>query len=312
MKFTGLWLGLAAAVAVGAIVAEARPFDEAVHTWVFALAESLLGAGLVAFAARSLWLGGSRAKRAAGASALGGGVLAWSVVYASFVVGQPQRILAAPGQVYRPPHASGFSLAFPDVSIDSLNAKTPVTSVEIAADRPARLEAGRVLREGPYVFRAEIGPLAYVNASSPSGSPQTVTHPSGGPFASQFLTFPTMAEGHPVDVFAVPALHRIVTAVYYAGLPSRNINIPFLLLRLAEENGGTLYEGVAVGGRPLVKAGVRLQFVLGTYPTVTMASAPSPLAYAVGLLLFVAGLVAFAVLTTLERAKAARPGRRNR
>ena len=287
---------LATCVAAAAFAEVLHPFLALVHDWWFALVCSIAGVYLLVSGAGAAFA--RKGNRFAAAASLGAALLAATIALAAFVGGQPQRIPAAPGQTYRTSPASAVSITFPPV--DTRSGIAIIWPGAVSIDDGAheiRAQAGDVVRVGAFVLRVDSGPIAYVDATSPSGRPVTVTQPDGAAFLSPFLTFGNLDGDRPEDYFAVPALHRNVQVDYWPGLPSRGIDIPFLALRIAEENGGTLYEGVAVSGRALAKAGMRLEFALGTYPSVTASTAP-PLApfgagiaaFAIGWLGYVAGL----------------------
>ncbi len=296
-------LGLATIAALIAAAEMVSPFQPLLHVWWFALAVALCGAALLWYAAAALL--GRRAGPAA-LAALGGAVLAACVASAAFVQGQPQRVPAAPGQVYRPPHGGSTRLAFPDVPAATLAGTQPwpgrVTVSDAFGTRDAA--AGEVVRSGEFVFKVDTGPVAHVDASDPKGRPVTITQPDGAAFLSQYLTFTGLDGDKPEDYFALPALHRTVQVDFWPGLPSRGIDVPFVVLRIAEENGGALYEGVAVSGRPLRKAGVGLTFVLGTYPVVTASSAPPLVPFWAATAMVAAGLVGSIAKGALAGARA--------
>jgi len=240
-------------------------------------------------------------------AATGGALLAACVAFAAFLVGQPERIPAAPGQTYRPPHGSGVAIEFPEVAV---GAGVPASSLtwpgSIGIDGPGgrtTASPGDTIRTGAFVFRVESGPIAYVDARAPRETPVTVTQPDGSAFLSPFLTFGGLDGEQPEDYFAVPALHRTVQVDYWAGLPSRGIDVPFLALRIAEENGGPLFEGVAVSGRTLRKAGIVLTFSLGTYPIVTASSAPPLVPFWAGIAMVLAGVVSAFLSIGVRRPK---------
>ena len=283
---------LAAVAAIVAAAEVAAPFDALLHAWWFALAISLCGAGLLWYGCALLFATQIR-RRAAALASLGGALLAALVAASAFLVGQPERVPAAPGQAYRPPHGGATVILFPDVpaaAITSAGGGWPDGVTVEDAFGSHRASAGDVLRSGGFVLRVDDGPIAYVDARSPAGRPVTITQPDGAAFLSPFLTFTGMDGAQPEDYFALPALHRTVQVDYWAGLQEKGIDVPFLVLRIAEENGGGLYEGVAVSGRPLRKAGVTLTFRLGTYPVVTASSAPPLVPFWAGIAMVVAGI----------------------
>lgn len=275
-----------------ATVCVLNPFTILTHTWWFALIVSVLGAYSLVSAF------GKVGSRPAALAALGGVLLAACVAYAAFAVGRPQRIPAAPGQVYREPHSLAVAVKFPsvpDVPTGSRQVVQWPDTVEVGDGSGTRLlRTGDMARVGVFVFRVTLGPIAFVDARSPRGGPVTVTQPDGPAFLSPFLTFPALDGERPTDFFAAPALHRNVQIDYWPGLPSHGVNVPFLVLRISEENGGTLFDGVAVSGRPLRRAGIDLTFRLGTYPVVMESSAPPLIPYWAGIAMIAAGWIGFA------------------
>jgi hypothetical protein len=286
-------VALATVVAVAAVFEVVAPFNATLHAWWFALAASVAGVYLL-FVALLGVAGRTGYPRPVALAAFGGALLAAGIAFAAFLMGEPHRLPGAPGQTYRLPHGGGVAIEYPDVPSSPERAAGWPDYVTIdRAPAPSRAQAGDTVRTGGFVFAVSSGPIAHVEARTPAGSVVTVTQPDGPAFLSPFLTFGGVDGTQPEDYFAVPALHRTVQADYWAGLPSRGIDVPFLELRIAEENGGALYEGVAVTGRPLRKAGVVLTFTLGTYPVVTAASAPPLLPLLAGLTMVAAGLTAF-------------------
>lgn len=297
-----VWLlSIAIAIFTLATIVRANPFDPRLHRWEITLAIALAGLIVFAIALRSM-----RARdpeeRFAAVGLLGGAVIALAFVAAELLVGAPQRVDAAPGQWYRPPHSARLALEFPPVSTQALG-RADVDAVGVVlGDRRMTLNAGMQARVGSYMFSAKLWPAAYVEAWSQKHVAQTVTQPNGISFVSPVLQFPDVdRDGLAVDGFAVPALHREVRVKYYPGLPERGIDIPFLTLEIDEENGGALYSGVAISGRPLRKAGVDLVFTLGTYPAVSMAPVPDTFMYAVGTGMIAVGVLGFALALVWAR-----------
>ena len=298
-------LGVALAVLAVATMAEQRPFEPALHAWGVSLGVALAAIALAVFAfARLRWPG---PERFAAVAALGAVVIALAFLAAELFVGPPQRIHAAPGQLFVPAHSAHVSIALPALAEGDLAAGRAPTSLVIR-DGAGRtdLAEGDQARVRSFVFRADSWPAAYVRAWSQAGVAQTVTQPTGVAFVSPVLQFPTLdTDGMLVDSFSVPASHRDVRLKYYPGLPSRGIDIPFLQLQIDEENGSALFDGVAVSGRPVKRAGLVLLFDIGTYPVVSMAGAPDRHVYVVGMALVLAGLIG-AVASTIAHARAGR------
>jgi len=286
--------GVSIGVLAVASIEEFRPYLAGIHRWQYTLAVVLAGLFLVV-AAVQLLRGRAGASRFAVLAALGGIVIAASFVGAELFVGPPQRLSAAPGQVYRPPRSSSVALVFPAVNETTLSPGAPVASITlIAGGRPSELAVDQTRRIHSYVLQSFAWPAAYVSAHSPGGKSETVTQPACASFVSPVLQFPLTdpSDGLPVDQFAVPALHREVGVKYYPNLPNRGIDIPFLQLAIKAENTEQpIFSGVSVNGRPLVKAGVQLKFALGRYPVVLIAGAPDRVLYECGSGLIAVGLL---------------------
>lgn len=285
----GIALFIAAAVALIAAVEVAAPFAPILHEWWLALIVTLGGTYVLLAGVTALRTGEARA---AGVACLGGALLAGAFAFASFLGGQPARIPAAPGQTYQPAHSAGVALVFPPVEGPTkAGVLWPGTIVVRGPFGSQSAAPGQIVRAGAFVLKVESGPIALVDARSANGQPVTVTQPHGADFLSPYLTFTGLDGDRPEDYFAVPAVHRTVQVDYWSGLPSRGIYVPFLVMRIAEENGGTLFEGVAVSGRQLKRAGLVLTFTLGQYPIVTASSAPPLLVFWAGVAMVVAGTV---------------------
>ncbi|HXM17671.1 MAG TPA: hypothetical protein VN934_02555 [Candidatus Tumulicola sp.] len=284
-------LALAIVTAAGAAVFEVRPFLAVFHTWVFAVLALLVGLLLLAQGIASV-RARTRAEGFAALGALGGALLAGSMVVAAFLVGPPHVVQGVPGQFY--PVGPGAAISYPEVSAQRLAANDAPSEVAVSAGAGrARLGPDQEVRLGAYVFTARLTPIAYVAARSAKGLPMTVTQPNGATFVSPYLLFPLQRGAQHIDAFAVPALHRTVQVVYYSGLPERGITTPFVLLQVAEENGGVVSQGVTISGKPYRARGVTLTFALGKYPVVSVASAPAPIPFFAGLLMLGAGLVGY-------------------
>jgi hypothetical protein len=299
MRADAITLSLALAVLALATFAVQRPYEPAIHRWEAALAVALVAIILVIVSLRGVF--GSRRERFAALGGLGGVVIAVAFLAAELLVGPPQRILSAPGQTYRPPSSAHVAIIFPAVAPGDLERGTSPSSLNVVTGkRILPLGVGQQLRVHSYVLRADNWPAAYVQTWSAQHVAQTVTQPAGVAFVSPVLQFPIAdKDGLLTDSFAVPALHRSVRLKYYPGLPSRGIDIPFLQLEIDEENGGSLFGGVAVSGKILRQAGMELRFDLGTYPVVSIAGAPDQLVYSVGAALIVLGIIGFALFTLM-------------
>ncbi len=287
-----------------------RPFQAALHGWQFAVAAALVGAVLLLQG-----IAGLRPltdeERFAALGALGGALLCAAMVAAAFAVGPPHEIAGAPGQATSVMPGASVFVDYPaaaDAMFVPGAALVPVAVV--AGNTRSELNDGDQMKVGQYVLRAEAGPMAKVRATSPSGGRVTVTQPQGAAFVSPYLLFPARNGAQRLDLFAVPPLHRTVNVVYYDSYrdDSRHISIPspFVIVQVAEENGGELFRGATVSGKTIHGGGVNLTFLIGRYPLVMLGSAPATLPYIAGLLMLVAGLTGhiITVLRAPQRAKA--------
>jgi len=292
-------LVVSSAIALVAAIEVAAPFAPLLHQWWLALVVTIGGTYVLIAGIGALR---TTDGRAAGVACLGGALLAGSFAFASFLGGKPERVPAAPGQAYRPAHSAGVWVEFPAVSPPAkAGILWPGTVVVRGPFGSQTASPGQIVRVGAFVLKIDSGPISLVDARSANGEPVTVTQPNGADFLSRYLTFGGLDGDKPEDYFAVPAVHRTVQVDYWSGLPSRGIDVPFLVMRIAEENGGTLFEGVAVSGRPLKRAGLILTFMLGDYPVVTASSAPPLVAFWAGVAMVIAGTILQAIRTMRAR-----------
>src|SRR6202165_447486 len=303
MRSQVLTLVVSLGVLAVATVTELQPYLATIHRWGYTLAAALGGLFLI-FQAVQFFRAWPSAPGFAALACLGGIVIAASYVGAELFVGPPQRVSAAPGQVYHPPRSATLSLTFPPVDAGRFAPNAEIARVTLnSGDAASLLAPDEIRRVHSYVFRSVAWPAAYVIARSAKGRSQTVTQPTGVAFVSPVLQFPGIdVDGLPLDEFAVPALHREVAVKYYAVLRSRGIDIPLLQLQIKEENGGPLFTGVAVSGRSLAKAGVALTFAVGRYPGGGMGGVPGSLLYFSGAAFVVIGALG-SVFSLLRKAE---------
>jgi hypothetical protein len=290
-------LSVAIVVAGFAGAAELRPFAPYFHGYLVDLPVGLCAAYLI-YSAGSGVFAVLAQERLAALGAFGGALLAASLLYADIVAGPPVRVPAAPGQAFAAPHVPGVAVLFPDLPGAGRDvARWPQAASLRAGVKMLPLAPGDIVRADTFAFTAVNWPIARVRARDGAGRPVTTTQPNGAAFLSPYLTFPGVdTDGRQIDYFSVPPLHRDIGVKYFSGLPERGIDVPFLALEIREENGAKLYDGVAVDGRPLAKAGLTLTFALGTYPSVIMTGAAPLWLFAIGVILVVAGVAGYAVI----------------
>jgi len=294
----------AAALSAAIIVAgfagavELRPFVALLHGY---LVDSLVGLA-VAFLAFSVCSGAlalDARERFAALGALGGTLAGAALLYADITIGPPVRIPAAPGQAFSEPRVPAVAVLFPALP----GADRPISNwpqdVSLRYGGATKtLAPGVTVRANVIAFTVVSWPIARARARDPEGRTVTTTQPNGAAFLSPYLTFPDLdTDGREVDYFSVPPLHRDIGVKYFPGLPERGIDVPFLALEIREENGAKLYDGVAVGGRPIAKAGVILDFALGTYPCVIMTGVAPLWIFALSSVLVLAGVAGYGVAT---------------
>jgi hypothetical protein len=291
-------LSVAVVVAGFAAAVELRPFVAYFHGYLVDLPVGLCAAFL-AFATCSGALAANSRERFASLGALGGTVLATAVLFADISVGPPVRVPAAPGQAFTVPHVHDVAVLFPALpGDDRIITRWPQSASVRDGERIESLAPGETVRAGVLALTTLTWPIARVRARDSAGRPVTTTQPNGAAFLSPYLTFPAVdSDGKEVDYFNVPPLHREVGVKYFPGLPERGIDVPFLALEIREMNGAKLYDGVAVDGRPVTKAGIVLNFALGTYPVVIMTGAAPLWLFALGSTLVIAGVAGYAVAT---------------
>ena len=305
MRAGAVSLSIGMIAVAAAIVFMMRPFELAFHSWEFAVVAAL--ATVLLLVQGLAGVRGTGEQRWAALGALGGALVCGAIVSASFAVGRPHVLAGSPGQLTPLGARASLAVAFPAVSEMQLRDGEMIDAVTIVSGS-TREEArvGQTLQSGQYVLRISTGPIALVRATTLKGLPVTVTQPQGATFVSPYLLFPGQSGEERVDFFAVPPVHRTANVTYYPSYrdDARHIYIasPFLLVQVAEENGAALFRGATISGRPLRGGGLQLTFLLGQYPSVAVASAPSLLPFALGALMLAAGLAGYAWATLRSRA----------
>jgi hypothetical protein len=158
---------------------------------------------------------------------------------------------------------------------------------------------------------AQPHPAAYVVVRDARGNRLTVTQPNNPSFLSPVLVFrQTQAirdRTFPFDTFAVPALHRVVHALYFSAAdlaefrPGETGGAGGIVLSVSDDRGAQLGLTIAPSGREVAIADLRVTLAMGTYPILVAASAPQPFVVLGGLALFLGGCIA--ALTARMRAK---------
>jgi hypothetical protein len=284
------------AAAAGAVF-QLRPFEPVFHQWAFAVAAALAGVFLVALGIIGLRPLGAP-ERFAAIGALGGALICAAMVAASFAVGPPHALAGSPGQLTPVRPGASVLVQFPPMSEQQLrDGAAPDDVVVLAGGARRALASGAMIKAGQYVLRADLGPIALVRATTPAGTPVTITQPDGATFVSPYLLFPGRSGDQRLDLLAVPPLHRTVNVTFYPSYHDEahhiDISTPFVLVQIAEENGAPLFRGATISGKPVQGGGLRLTFWLGQYPNVVLSSAPASLPYGLGVLMLAVGLAGY-------------------
>jgi hypothetical protein len=296
------------AAAAGAVF-QMRPFEPVFHQWAFAVAAALAGVFLLALGVAGL-RPRSAPERFAAIGALGGALVCAAMVAASFAVGPPHALPGSPGQLTPVRPGASVLAQFPPMTEQQLrDGAAPDNVMVLAGGARKELAPGATIKIGQYVLRADIGPIALVRATTPSGTPVTITQPDGATFVSPYLLFPGRSGDQRLDLLAVPPLHRTANVTFYPSYhdEARHIDIssPFVLVQIAEDNGAALFRGATISGKPVQGGGLRLTFLLGQYPNVVLSSAPATLPYVLGVLMLAVGLLGYVWSIVKERPAAA-------
>jgi hypothetical protein len=299
-------------VAIALVLAQdVAPGAAFYHSWQYALALAVALALMAGYAAGA-WRGHDGPVGRRLVLALAGLAVVDLAGLASGLLGpDTATIVGTPGTV-APIPVLGAAAFFAPADADAL--ARGAGSVVLRRRGHSAIELGVGTRRllGDSVVSLTPRPALYVEAWDARGAHLTVTQPAGTAFLSPVLQFGTRqritdALTVPVDGFATPAQHRSFRALYFsprdlAGFPHRigDPSRPAVILTVADDAGRPLGIALSQGGR-LALGGVTLRLTLGTYPALAIASAPDPVALALGLGAFVLGLIWVAALTRLRR-----------
>ncbi|HEX3463471.1 MAG TPA: hypothetical protein VHS78_05410 [Candidatus Elarobacter sp.] len=312
-------LAVAALVIALVVAQDVYPQTPLYHTWQYALALAIGLAVVLAYAnGARRGQDGVAGKRLLLACA--GAVVVAVAGLASGLLGpDTANVIGTPGTV-TPVPALGAAAFFAPVDAGALaRGDAGVTlrrrnAAEIALSPGAR----RILGES--LVELEPRPAAYVEAFDARGAHLTITQPVGTAFLSPVLLFRDRqrigAFDVPFDTFATPARHRVLRALYFTpeqlrqfahGGSAVDASQPAVIVTAADDTGRQLGITIAASGRTIEIAGVRLRVTLGTYPALTIASAPVTWALIAGIVLFVAGIAWSAIRPRGAAASGAQP-----
>ena len=297
-------------VAIGLTLAQdLRPGLDFYHTWQYA---AMSGIAILLMASYA-WSARTGADGASGKRVAIAMVGALTIAVAGFLSGligpDTVTVSGSPGTVTPIPdlRAAAFfgqadpaTIAHGDAVVD-LRKKNSV---------PIVVPAGKHLYLGTSIVSLGARPAAYISARDLRGNHLTVTQPTNGTFLSPVLLFPNKQpirdKVYPLDTFATPALHRIARVLYFTADDAATFNHlgskqPALVISVNADSGKTVGLTIAPSDREVTVGDLRITATIGTYPEISIASAPHPLALAIGLLMFLGG--SLAALNTARRSQ---------
>ncbi len=271
------------------------------HTWQYALALGLALIGAAAYVVGALRGRDGRLGKRVALAVAGAGLVGVAGLGSGLLGPDTTEVTGSPGTVVPIPSA-GLAAFFAQADAAGIARGGLGVVLRRRGGADVRVDAARHPAYGDWVFALTNRPAAYVDAADDRGAHLTVTQPTGTAFLSPVLLFRDRQRigelDVPLDTFAVPALHRVIHALYFtpsqlasfghAGLAT---TVPALVLSGADDRGRPLGIGLAPSGQPVDIAGVRVRVTLGTYPALEVAAAPSPWLVFSGVALVAAGLV---------------------
>lgn len=292
---------LVAAIAIALVVAQdVYPQTPLYHTWQYALA---LGIALTVVIVYSSGArrgdDGARGKRTLVAM-LGAAVVIVAGLASGLLGPDTTQIVGTPGTV-TPVGALGVAAFFAPADAAAIARGNAGVVLRRRNGPEIALDAGRHRVVGESLLSLEQRPAAFLDAWDARGDHLTVTQPNNASFLSPVLLFRERqrigAVDVPFDTFATPAQHRVVRALYFtpqdlAGFRHDlgDTTHPAVILTASDDAGRPLGITLARSGNDVSLGGVRIRVTIGTYPALSVASAPPTWALAVGILLFAIGV----------------------
>jgi len=245
----------------------------------------------VLLAALALW--GVLHARRTPTIAFGVGAIALAAVASGLLGPDTRTVVGAPGTSVHVDEAGG-ALVFP-IAQDT----APVT-----LERGGNAEPIGARRYTPNVVLASVSrTVVAIDARDARGAHLTLTQPTGSAFLSPVLLMENQQDINglmlPYDTFALPAAHRIVTAVLFSAAQAAStpalaaMHGPVVLFEVEDDAGALLPHGIGVApsGTSVVLAGVRLAPEVFSYPAIEVISIPNVPVVAVGFAAVFIGLL---------------------
>jgi hypothetical protein len=287
-----------ACLAIGLTLAQdVFPARDWYHGWQYA---AILGIAILVMAPHAWrsWRGKNDRHGKRIALALAGAIAVALTGFLSGVIGPDSiTVVGTPGTVTPIPDlgAAAFFAAADPQSLPRGDATVTLRRRDAA---PVSVGA-RPVPIGLWVAFTQSRPGAYVVVRNDRGERLTITQPNNPSFLSPVILFRQTQEIHdrafPLDTFAVPAVHRVVHILYFS--PADLATFPHdpaapvpkeagAILSVSDDAGAQHGITMALSGREVAIAGLRVTVTLGTYPVLQLASAPQPFVLLAGLLLF--------------------------
>jgi hypothetical protein len=269
------------------------------HSWQYALA---LGVAVLVVATSCLGALRARGGRRsyAAALALAGAAIVGVAGLASGLLGpDTTQVIGTPGTVVPVP-ALGAAAFFGATDVDAIARGDASIVLRMRGRAPIDVSAGHHLL-GESILGVDPRPAAFLEAWDTNGAHLTITQPTNASFLSPVLLFRDHqrigAFDVPFDAFATPGRARGFRALYFSPKDLANFKHavadttkPALILTAADDHGTPLGITLVPSGNSATIAGVRVRATLGTYPALSIASAPPAWALVAGGLCFVLGV----------------------
>lgn len=271
------------------------------HTWQYAAMLALCAVFALRYAARANVFGDPH-ERPALVALMGAFLVIAGGLTSGLLGADTQTIVRSPGVVAPIPDIEAAAF-FPIADADSIGRPTPIL-IRRRGRPELTLVPGQARYIGASILTSVPRVAAYVEVHDDRGNHVTITQPSNVSFLSPVMLFMRMEdiEGKrlPADSFAVPAAHRIVRVLYFSPKQTANFKSAAsvsgkeaLLLAMTDDRGAVMRGQIAVAlsGQEVKLDRLRIRATIGRYPALSIASAPLPLPFTLGTLVFLGGLL---------------------
>ena len=288
-------------LAIALVVAQdVYPQTPLYHTWQYALALAIALAVVVLYSNGVRRGGDEPSGKRTLIAMLGAAVVIVAGLAAGLLGPDTSQIVGTPGTV-TPVGALGVAAFFAPADAAAIVRGDANVVLRRRNGPDITLDGGRHRVFGESLLSLEPRPAAFLEAWDASGHHLTITQPNNASFLSPVLLFRDRqrigAIDVPFDTFATPAQHRVVRALYFtphdlAGFRHDlgDTTHPAVVLTATDDAGRPLGITLARSGSDVSLSGVRFRVTIGTYPALTVASAPPTWALVIGVVLFALGV----------------------